>query len=404
MEELVMLKKTLFAAVATAVALGLVGSANAGQPASGKVIDPNTQGAAIVMPYLTTPGDGGVRMTVGTVTNGSDDRAISLHIVWISATDWSSINYDCPLTPLETTYFIFELNPNSDNATVTFECSDTGQDVPDVSATNNVFTRSVNGRDGLMFVAIECQLDDGECETNGDGAILRTETNNILSADFVVMDFGQGLAFSAPAIHMQASYFDRPRDRLYEFNGKPGEYFSFPSLLTTNYIAPDDSITAELLLFTLDGSVGDGPGVNAKISGFAYDDDENPTSGSISFDCVTLTKIDDSPNGFGLNVTRPFGGHLVGHLELFPAVAPRNDAHELLPETGNGDGVRRSLVHGYIIQTIRQGGQFAGGEFGGTMAMNAAWARQLTQGTNALVPTPGDVTSLDARAFDSERP
>ena len=398
-----MLKKTLVAIAVAALALGLAGSATAA-PGSGHVINPNTQGAAIAMPYLTTPGNGGVRMTVGTVTNGGDSNSISLHIVWISATDWSAIDYDCPLTPLETTYFIFERNPNSDNATVTFECSDTGQDFPDVSATNNVFTRSVNGRDGIMFVSIECQLDGAECENDGDGAVHRTQTNNLLIADFVVMDFGQGLAFSAPAIHMQASYRDNARDRLYEFNGNSGEYYNFPSLLTTNYIAPDDAITAELLLFTLDGSVGDGPGINAKVSGFAYDDDENPTSGSIAFDCMTLAPIDASPNGFGLNVTRPFGGHLLGHLELFPAVVSRDDAHELLPQTGNGDGVRRALVHGYIVQTIRQGGQFGGGEFGGTMAMNAAWARQLTQGTNAVVPTAGDVPSLDARAFDAESP
>jgi hypothetical protein len=396
-----MLKKTLVAAVAAVLGLALAVSAGAGEPVSGKVIDPNTQGAAIAMPYLTTPGDGGVRMTVGTVTNGSDTSSISLHIVWISATDWSAINYGCPLTPLETTYFIFERNPNSDNATVTFECSNTGQNFPDVSATNNVITRSVNGRDGIMFVSVECQLDGDECENNRNGDIKRTKTSNILSADFVVMDFGQGLAFSAPAIHIQASYHERTRNRLYEFNGRPGEYFSFPSLLTTNYIAPDDSITAELLLFTLDGSVGDGPGINAKVSGFAYDDDENPTSGNISFDCMTLAPIDASPNGFGLNVTRPFGGHLVGHLELFPAVVSRDDAHELLPKTGNGDGVRRALVHGYLVQTIRQGGTIAGGEFGESMAMNAAWARQLTQGTNALVPTTGDVPSLDARSFDS---
>ncbi len=187
---------------------------------------------------------------------------------------------------------------------------------------------------------------------------------------------------------------------LFKFNGEQGEYANFPSLLTSNYIAPDDSITAELLLFTLDGSVGDGPGVNAKVSGFAYDDDENPTSGAITFDCMTITAIDDSPNGFGLNVTRPFGQHLVGHLELFPSAVARSDAHELLPQTGNADGVRRAPVHGYLLQTIGQGGVFAGGEFGGTMAMNGAWARQLTQGTNALVPTVGDVPSLDARAYD----
>ena len=49
---------------------------------------------------------------------------------------------------------------------------------------------------------------------------------------------------------------------------------------------------------------------------------------------------------------------------------------------------------------IRAGGQLDGGEFndGGRMAANGAWARQLTQGTHALIPTGSDTPSLDARA------
>ena len=41
------------------------------------------------------------------------------------------------------------------------------------------------------------------------------------------------------------------------------EFKKFPSLVTTNYIAPDDSVTAELLLFTLDGKTGSGGGIIA---------------------------------------------------------------------------------------------------------------------------------------------
>ena len=115
-----MLKKTLVAVVATAIAMGAAVSASAGEP--GDVLDPNSLGAAVAVPYLTTPSNGGVRMTVGTLTNASSHMAISLHLIWISATDWSEINYDCPLTPLETTYFIYEQIPGTDNALVTFEC------------------------------------------------------------------------------------------------------------------------------------------------------------------------------------------------------------------------------------------------------------------------------------------
>jgi hypothetical protein len=387
-----MLKKTLVAVVATALTMGAAVSATAGEGSS--VIDPNTLGAAVAMPYLTTPYNGGTRMTVGTVTNGSDRKAINLHLVWISATDWSEIDYDCPLTPLETTYFVYEQIPGTDNALVTFECSDNGLDYPNNAGTNNVVKRALNGTDGVMFAAVECQLGDKECDAQqDDGVVKRTKTKNILSADMTVIDFGAGLAFSAPAIHIQGRQNTKELgDRQYEFNNEEGEYRQFPSLLTTNYIAPDDSIAAELLLFTLDGKTGSGTAA-AKVSGFAYDDDENPTSGSISFDCLTITAINDSPNGFGLNVTRPFGGHIVGHLELFPAAVARNDEHELLSESN--DGVRRALVHGYLIQQIR-----AGGEFGDVMSANGAWARQLTQGTNAIVNIADDVQSLDARSAD----
>jgi len=359
-------------------------------------------------------------MTVGSVTNGMDNRAVNLHVVWISGTDWSEINYDCPLTPLETTYFVFEQLPGSDNALVTFECSDIGQDYPNNAATNNVVTRVVNGADGIMFVALECQLGQrcgmaaAPCDTlgavpcgenevvavpNGEAGVRRTLSNNVLAGDMVVIDFGAGFAFSAPAIHIQGRENPGLGDRNYRFNNMPGEYKEFPSLLTTNYIAPDDSISTELLLFTLDGKTSSSSSINAKVSGFAYDDDENPTSGSIAFDCMTVTAIDESPNGFGLNVTRPFGGHVVGHLELFPAAVARDDEQELL--SYSNDGVRRAPVHGYIIQSIRAGGTFDGGEFGGTIAANGVWARQLTQGTNTLVPIAEDTPSLDARAADA---
>ena len=203
-----MLKKTLVAVVATAIAMGAAVSASAGEP--GDVLDPNSLGAAVAVPYLTTPSNGGVRMTVGTLTNASSHMAISLHLIWISATDWSEINYDCPLTPLETTYFIYEQIPGTDNALVTFECSDNQLHFPNGAGTNNIVTRALNGADGIMFAAIECQLGDEGCyrrEENGE--ILRTKRDDILSADMTVLDFGAGVAFSAPAIHIQGNITEK---------------------------------------------------------------------------------------------------------------------------------------------------------------------------------------------------
>ena len=85
----------------------------------------------------------------------------------------------------------------------------------------------------------------------------------------------------------------------------------------------------------------------------------------------------------------------MGHLDLNVAAVARSDAHELDPTTGNGNGIRYALVHGWIVQTISQDpgdpltGVFAGGEYGAQMEGTASWARQLTQGTNPLAPDCG---------------
>jgi hypothetical protein len=374
--------------------LGLAASsAEAGQPSV--VISPNSLGAAVAIPYLTGVEGVGERITVMTVTNGSSWQPIVLHLTWISASDWSSIDYDCPLTPLESTHFVYERFGDSDTAIVNFDCSADGSG-PGATSGGESVMRQVPGANGIMFAAVECQrLYCPPVAPGGEGPPPRTLLSNILSADLVVMDFGAGHAFSAPGIHIQGrGQSPAPLARNYEFTGAIGSYAAFPTVLTTNYIAPDDSITAELLLFTLDGKVGSGPGIQAGIAGNAYDDDENPTSGRIRFDCMEVAPIDASPNGWGLNVARTFAGHTAGHLTLYPSKVTRSDEHE---RSQNNDGLRLAPVHGYLIQTISQGGVFVGGEYGGSMSSSAAWARQLTQGTNPLLTSDGDVPSLDAR-------
>jgi hypothetical protein len=380
----------------TAILLLAAASAGAGEPSA--VINPNTLGAAVAIPYLTDAPGVGERISIATVTNGSSWQPIVLHLTWISATDWSSIDSDCPLTPLETTHFVFERYQATDTAIVHFDCSADGSG-PGATSGGESVMRQVPGANGMMFAAVECQsLYCPPAAPGGEGPEPRTLLTNILSADLIVMDFGTGQAFSVPAIHIQGRGQSEPFDRNYEFSGQMGSYAAFPTVLTTNYVAPDDSITAELLLFTLDGKVGTGPGIQAGIAGSAYDDDENPTSGRIRFDCMTVTPIDASPNGWGLNVTRPFAGHTAGHLTLYPTSVSRNDEHE---RSQNNDGLRLAPVHGYLIQTISSGGVFVGGEFGDSMASDAAWARQLTQGTNPLLISTGDVPGLDARHGES---
>lgn len=381
------------------LAAAFVAGSFAGSAWAQAITNPNALGAALAAPYLTTT-SGGDRITVHTVTNASTTTAFTLHVTWLSGDpddEWAALDFDCPLTPLETTYFVYENNGNG-TANVTFECSNLGQGFPNPSATNNVFTRQIPGQDGIAFVALECQLGSAGCPAGAFG--MRTRGANVLVGDATVLDFAQGLAFSVEAIHFQGAAVDG--DRLYRFDG--AEYLSFPSLLATNFIAPDDDITAELILFTLDGKANDGfGGVFAKLSGVAFDDDENPTSGAIEYDCFDVVDITNPPNkGFGSNVTRQVSGGLVGHLELFASSVVANDVHDADPLTGGiaSLGARKRPSHGWLVQTIATNGQLNNGNsppsVNPMMAGAAAWARTLNQGTFPFTPLAGDTPSLMA--------
>jgi hypothetical protein len=364
--------------------------------ASQAQIVPTAVGSLVNLPYLTSAKSGD-RVTVGTVTNTDPTTPYKLHITWISAADWSGIDFSCPLTPLETTYFVFEEGNFPGTAKVTFECSDQDSDLvfPDPDRTNNVFTRTITGADGLMLVSCE--------DITGPQSTPSTVACESLVGDATVLDFGQGTAWSVPGVHVQGVSVDADRVFVYD----DAEFAAYPTALTTNYIAPDDDITAELLLYTPDGTVGGGPGVNAHLQGFAFDDDENATSASIKFDCFTLVALDDPLKAFGDNVDRDFGGHLVGHVQLFPFLAIRNDVHEFFMDAdmiGDGNGVRRAPVHGWIVQSIAAGGNFDDGAFpkgGAFMVGKATWARQLGQSTDSLQPYKSDLAATVLEPFSN---
>ena len=167
--------------------------------------------------------------------------------------------------------------------------------------------------------------------------------------------------------------------------------------MTANYIAPDQDVTLELILFTLDGKTNGGPGINARLTGFAYDDDENPTSAALIYDCMTVVSAEQV---FGANIRRDVAGHLVGHLEFTVDAVSRFDVHELLDTP---DRVRFAPSHGWVLQTLAEGGSINGGESpanglianGATMDSNGAWARTLSQGDTGLSGFNGDTPSLN---------
>jgi hypothetical protein len=249
-------------------------------------------------------------------------------------------------------------------------------------------------------MAIECLPGDPGCPVGSTA--LRTIPHNALLGDATIIDFGNGAAVSVPAIHIQSNGSNNG-DKLYEFDGT--EYLNFPAVLTTNFIAPNPgNVTLDLLLFTLDGKVNE-TGINARVNGLAFDDDEELIgSGAIAFDCFFFSDISAfPPNGFGPSINGGVAGaHQVGHIELFPAsTSPQTDSNEMDPLTGDGNGARRRPVHGWIFQSIATAGSINGFGLGApSLAANvAAWGRVLVSGPQALAAVGGDTPALNASPF-----
>ena len=370
--------------------------------------DASALGAALVAPYVTgdaaeLAGEGrDNQITVVTITN-TLDMALSLHVVVISET-WATVDMNCELTGHESTYLVFEADPvdgpaPSENSKVTLECSESGG--------TDVRVQSVHGRRGIAFVAIECREGEPGCPSGLSAP--RTLPDNALLGDATILDFDSGYAVSMSAVHIQSAgkpaLFDG--DQLYEFDGN--EYKNFPSMLTTNYIAPDDSVTLELLLFTLDGKINDRAidpwyvsGIQVRVGVMAFDDDENMMADSILFDCFFLGDLTDQM-GFGQFITRSAGGHLAGHIKLTPGISQSLDSNEVdFPnQIGDANSFRRRPIHGWILQSIADGGLFAGGEYPSTgphtmMTGQAAWGRLLVQNTHPLQPLGRDRAALNA--------
>ena len=196
---------------------------------------------------------------------------------------------------------------------------------------------------------------------------------NVLIGDFVVMDFDQGYAFSANAWHVPS--LAGSADQNLVFDGT--EFAELPRTLAGSFIAPDDDITADLILYTLNGAAGWPAPV--KVGGVVYDDDEQPLSNVHEYDCFTVVSLIDL---FGLSVDRRNGPggfpYFVGHVSLFALFAPGGYNGATAPP----GAVASSL--GWIVQTMADIGDLNDNQplghqpnFGNASAGQSAWARQL---------------------------
>ena len=399
----------LFAAVAAA---GLTASATSAQN-----LDLEEMAAGLALPVITgghdanlikatrgeivipVDGDG---VTLNTVTNGkSTPVLLKVDIIsgdpntpFVGGDNWQSDSFDCLLTGRETTTFVHVglaaagATPGINSVTYV-ECS-TPLGTDGLAADNKIVaTKAANG---ILWVAA------------ADPATGKTVSEDILFGDAVVVDVGMGQAYSFGAIPFQAGNGFNNGNKIYRFDNE--EYAKWPSVVATNYIAPDAAIEAriqaELILFTLDGTTGNPTAPRVAVGGLGYDDDENFFDFQHEFDCFDIVALTD----MSANFSQVFnGGSLSGHLQLVPQpVATANDVHDAA--YGDANNSRRRPVHGWIVQSIFAGVDFvlAGqpaltqqGVITNNGAGPAAWGRPLAQGRGALMPFGNDLNpTLDA--------
>jgi hypothetical protein len=296
----------------------------------------NEMAAGSAIPFFTN-GQGATTQAV--ITNTSSDSRV-LHFDLINGDEnefCESQSWVCELTGRETVQITFT-NDLVGGSTVTFECDAIeGLPVPNAGNDGNI---NSDAEFGVLWVTVQNELGD-------------TVAENVLFADWTILDLVAGTAFSAPAAGFQGASNDG--DQNYAFNGT--EYSQFPDSLATNYLPPATNPGA-LLSFTLDLHSGFPAPVRAKL--FWYNDDEEFEDDFLDFQCFELVSYFDIAIGLNALTT-------AGHMELDPKVTTYGPPH--------ADGARRVPFLCYNIQVTQNGG---------------AIARACAQSTAKFVPADGD--------------
>jgi len=397
-------RKAIGVLIAATATIGLsAGSAGA------QNLDINELAAAVALPLITggqppntlkaSQGDlilgPGSAISLLTITNGrAASTVLKIDVISgdpngpLGGDQWQSDSFDCLLSGRETVTFL--VIPNGPGSIIYGECS-TALAV-DGAFANRVFF-GADAANGIFFAAAGQPV--------AAGNIPPAISEDILLADAVVIDVVQGQAYSFGAIPFQAGTGSNNGDKVYKFDGL--EYSKFPASLATNFIAPDTQtptrINAELILFTLDGSVSALAPPRVSIGGLGYDDDEVSFDWEYTFDCFDVVSLTDLSQNFA----QLFLGSLSGHLSFASQQvgSGATDSHDAT--FGDGNNSRNRGVHGWIVQNVLANqnvvlpgqptalpappGQpnaipIAGGP--------AAWGRPLSQGRTALVPFLSD--------------
>ncbi len=321
-------------------------------------------------------------VTLATITN-LRSSAVRLAVDMISGDpggSWDSTSFECELTGRETTTFVF-VGSGTGQSEVYVECSDgsdpEGQPVAKYTGLQN----------GILFVAAA----DPALPATADGML----SEDILFGDAIVVDKDIPQAYSFGAIGFQAGSDGNDGDKVYRFNGK--EYQPFPAVLAANFIAPTDDVRAELILFTLDGTVANPPVPRAKLGMLAYNDDEVFFDLTYEFDCFDIAALEDINPNFQYTGGALGLGSMSGHIQMVPQpiATPTPDSHDA--QYGDANNSRTRGVHGWFVQSV-EGTLVSAGDPIETapsivlgQAVPAAWGRPLAQSTTGLTPFKGDL-------------
>jgi hypothetical protein len=321
---------------------------------------------------ITNTGSKGVRLGFQVLSGDLEDS-------------WTANSFDCPLSGNETTHFLIAPNEHGDNSsTIYFECSIPGATGDDPDSLNVERVEVVNAAKGILFAYVKDAFGD-------------VVSNDVLIGTATVIDFDDDTAWSVDAVPFQGGdVLAQDGNREFRFDGL--EFLQFPSMVLTQFHAPSYDVEAELILFTLDGTTGAAPDVELKVD--FWNDDELKRDADYAFDCFDIVKLEDIDPRF----KRESLGSSVGHLKLTPKVASQEDearVHDIL--FGDGNGVRRVPVHGWIVQEIEDGGSIrtSPDDYHGKVKTpelegEAAYARNLYQNKFSLVPFGKDVVVFNA--------
>lgn len=368
------MRTALFAALAVTVAAGLWSA-----PASAGNLDNAEVGAALALPFAT--GTGAVRDASGdlrtyqTITNALP-YGITLDFQVINGDvggDWRAESFSCHVTARETT--LIRITSSNGASVLNTECSSSFANENSAPEELNIpISEALSASRGIVFVSVS------ETKSLVSANEVNTLSEDAIFGDWVMIDGPGGFAFGSNAISFQGKSSNNG-DRVFQFDGF--EYARFPNVLASNFIAPDDTTEAVLVLFTLDGKVGTPPRVD--LQGNFYNDDERKRDFTHDFRCMDVVALEDLNPNFQADFLCPDDvaetfqspDDCAGHFDLRstftqPAAPDFNDS------------TRRRPFHGWIVQASTTNGS------------QRTWARTLDQSTTSFVPLTGDVPAFDA--------